>query len=76
MTTEKIKQMCENGFATHKAKLIQNTECYLIIDWRRADRSNDYYVNYIVDKERGSLIVSGDLGDSIATWYNHINHRN
>lgn len=73
MTTEKIKQMCEKGFATHKATLIQNTDRYLIIDWRRADGSGDYYVNYIVDKKRGSLIVSGDLGDSIATWYNHIN---
>lgn len=73
MTTEKIKQMCEKGFATHKATLIQNTDRFLIIDWRRADGSGDYYVNYIVDKKRGSLIVSGDLGDSIATWYNHIN---
>lgn len=73
MTTEKIKQICEKGFATHKATLIQNTDRYLIIDWRRADGSGEYYVNYIVDKKRGSLIVSGDLGDSIATWYNHIN---
>jgi hypothetical protein len=32
MTTEKIKQMCEKGFATHKATLIQNTDRFLIID--------------------------------------------
>lgn len=64
--TEKLRKK----FATHKATLIQDTERFLIIDWRRADGSGDYYVNYIVDKKRGSLIVSGDLGDSIATWYN------
>lgn len=72
MTDEQINEMCDSGFASHKATLIQNTDRYLIIDWRRADGSGNYYVNYIVDKKRGSLIVSGDLGDSIATWYNEI----
>lgn len=71
MTKERIAKFCEK-FNTHKATLIQNTDRYLIIDWRRADGSGDYYVNYIVDKKRGNLIVSGDLGDSIATWYNKI----
>ena len=71
MTKERIAKFCEK-FNTHKATLIQDTDRYLIIDWRRADGSGDYYVNYIVDKKRGSLIVSGDLGDSIATWYNKI----
>lgn len=72
MALEQINEICDRGFATHKATLIQNTDRYLIIDWRRADGSIEYYVNYIVDKKRGSLIVSGDLGDSIATWYNVI----
>ena len=66
---------CEK-FNTHKATLIQDTDRYLIIDWRKADGSGDYYVNYIVDKKRGSFIVSGDLGDSIATWYNKIKPSN
>ena len=67
-----INAICKEKFSTHKATLIQDAERFLIIDWRRADGSSDYYVNYIVDKKRGSLIVSGDLGDSIATWYNHL----
>ena len=58
------------NFETHKATLVMNNDRYTAIDWRRADGSGDYYVNYIIDKKRGSLIVSGDLGDSIATWYN------
>lgn len=72
MAKNKIKEMCEEGFATHKAKLVQNTDRFLIIDWRRADGSGNYYVNYIFDKERGTLVVSGDLGDSIATWFNRL----
>lgn len=72
MKPEEIKEMCSRNFATHKATLIQNTDRFCIIDWRRADGSSNHYVNYIVDKERGSLIVSGDLGDSIATWYNSL----
>lgn len=67
-----MKEMCKKKFSTHQATLIQNTDRFLIIEWKRADGSGDYYVNYIVDKKRGSLIVSGDLGDSIATWYNPI----
>lgn len=53
-----------------KAKLLLNTDRYTAIDWRRADGSGDYYCNFIIDKKRGSLIISGDLGDCIATWYN------
>ena len=73
---EEINEICKRSFKTHKATLIQNTDRYLAIDWRRSDGSGEYYVNYIVDKKRGSLIVSGDLGDSIATWYNQLDPAN
>lgn len=56
-------------FKTHRATLLIDDERWFIVDWRRSDGDIYYYVNYIVDKKRGSLIVSGDLGDSIATWY-------
>lgn len=72
MNTENFNTTLLEKFSTHKATLIQDTDRFLIIDWKREDGSGDYYVNYIVDKKRGSLIVSGDLGDSIATWYNPI----
>ena len=67
-----IYKTCQERFATHKATLIQNTDRYLAIDWRKNNGSGDYYVNYILDKKRGSLIISGDLGDCIATWYNKL----
>ena len=72
MKFEKVKQICDKGFATHKATLIQNTDRYLIIDWRRSDGSSQYYINYIVDKKCGNFIVSGDLGSSVAAWHNNI----
>jgi len=68
---DNLNDIYEYHFSEHKATLIQNTDRYCIIDWGRDD-SNDCYVNYIVDKLRGSLIISGDLGDCIATWYNKL----
>lgn len=59
-------------FDTHKAKLIEDNERYWSADYRRADGSGEHYINFIVDKKRGSLIISGDLGDCIATWYNKL----
>lgn len=73
---EKTREDCRKHFATHKATLIQDTERYFAMDWRRSDGSVDYYVNYILDKKRGSLIISGDLGDCIATWYNNVSAEN
>lgn len=73
---EKQIAHAKERFAHHKATLIQNTDRYCIMDWRRADGDINHYVNYIVDKKRGSLIVSGDLGDSIATWYNSLDLAN
>lgn len=45
------REACEKSFATHKAELIQNTDRFLIIDWRKEDGSGYYYVNYIVGTE-------------------------
>lgn len=59
-------------FDTHKAKLIEDNERYWAADYCRADGSSEHYINFIVDKKRGSLIISGDLGDCIATWYNKL----
>lgn len=71
MTTKEFAaRHYEAAFVTHKATLIQDTDRYFAADYRRADGRSINYINFIVDKERGSLIISGDLGDCIATWYN------
>ena len=69
---EKAYEHAERHFQNHEATLIQDSERYTIIDWRNKDGRSDYYINFIVDKKRGIFYVSGDLGDSIAAWYNKI----
>lgn len=64
------QKWCVKPFATHKAKLIEDTDRFFIADWRRADGSSNYYVSFALDKKNGTLIISGDLGDCIASWYN------
>lgn len=67
-----ILKHCQTRFETHKASLIQNTDRYFAADYRKANGDIHYYINFILDKERGSLIISGDLGDCIATWSNKL----
>ncbi|MCR5166754.1 MAG: hypothetical protein K6C13_05995 [Oscillospiraceae bacterium] len=69
---EYYENMCAERFSTHKATVTTENDRYLIIDWRRKDDSGDYYINFIIDKKRGAFIVTGDLGDSIAVWYNPV----
>lgn len=67
---ERYKRICADRFSTHKATIITENDRYFILDWRREDGGGDWYINFIIDKKRGAFIVSGDLGDSIAVWYN------
>lgn len=69
---ERYKRICADRFSTHKATIITENDRYFILDWRREDGGGDWYINFIVDKKRGAFIVSGDLGDSIAVWYNPV----
>ena len=62
----------QEHFKNHKAKLVFDNENFTVIDWRNADGRSDYYINFMIDKRRGSLHVDGDLGSSIATWYNRL----
>lgn len=64
-----IRNNCRETFKNHEATLVQDSERFTIIDWQNKNGSTTHYINYIVDKKRGSLIVSGDTGESIATWY-------
>lgn len=54
----KICKTYRERFATHKAILIQDTDRYLAIDWRKSNGSGNYYINYILDKKRGNLIIN------------------
>lgn len=67
-----IQKHCQHHFSTHKAVLIQDTDRYFAADYRRTDGSSNYYINFIVDKQNGSLIISGDLGNCISTWFDKV----
>lgn len=59
-------------FENHKAEIVVDNDRICMIDFRNKNGSSNYYVNFIIDKKNGTLIISGDLGDSIALWYNEI----
>lgn len=76
MTDKEIRENAERNakrrFSTHKATIVTDTDRYLAIDWRRENGGSEYYINFVIDKKRGAFIVSGDLGESIALWYNEL----
>lgn len=80
MTDKEIRENAERNakerFSTHKATIVTDTDRYLAIDWRREDGGIEYYINFVIDKKRGAFIVSGDLGESIALWYNKLEPSN
>lgn len=69
---KEIREKYAWHFKDHKATKVLDQEDFLILDWRKENGSSAYFVRYIVDIKRGSLIIQGDLGDCIATWYNRV----
>lgn len=61
-----------HAFADHKASIVENNDNFFVVDWRRSDGSSVNYVRYILDRRQGTLFVSGDLGNSVACWYNPV----
>lgn len=61
-----------DAFQNHKATVVQSDENFLILDWRNVSGSGEHFVRYILDIERGMLVISGDLGSCVACWYNRV----
>ena len=62
----------KSHFKDHKAEIAVDNDRICVIDFRNKNGSGEYYVNFIIDKQRGMFVVSGDLGESVAMWYNHL----
>lgn len=60
------------AFENHEAKIVLHKPDIIILDWRNKNGSREYYVRYILDKPMGSLIIQGDLGTAVASWYNRV----
>lgn len=56
--------------------LVYEDNNFFIMDWRDKNGSGNFATRYIVDKEKGDLIIKGDAGDCIASWYNRITVEN
>ena len=52
--------------------LIFEDEQFFIMDWRDKNGSGNLATRYIVDKKKGDLIIKGDAGDCIASWFNEV----
>lgn len=72
----KRRTTARERFKDHKATVVQRNEEFFILDWRHVSGTGDYYVRYILDIKRGAFIISGDLGDCIACWYNEVSPEN
>lgn len=53
--------------------LVQEDDNFFIMDWRDKNGSGNMATRYILDKKKGTLIITGDSGNCIAAWYNSIN---
>ena len=56
--------------------LILENEDFFIMDWRDKHGSGNLATRYIVDKKKGDLIIKGDAGGCIASWYNEVTVEN
>ena len=70
MSFEEAKKQYSDKFKDHKATLLVDTDRHAAIDFRNENGSSCYYVNFLIDKLNGMLVISGDLGTCVAKWFN------
>lgn len=70
------KQKARERFRDFVATVVLRNEQFFIVDWRNKNGSGEYSVRYLLDIEKGNFIVTGDLGDSVASWFNRVTPEN
>lgn len=65
--------MEQQYFKNHVAKIVLDTPEITILDWRNKNGSGEYFIRYILDKSRSTLIIQGDCGYGMFCWYNDQN---
>lgn len=66
------KQKARECFKNFAATVILRNDQFFIVDWRDKSGSGNYAVRYLLDIEKGNFIVTGDVGDSVASWFNRV----
>lgn len=71
---EKWKTWAKDIFSRYDfdATLIFEDDNFFIMDWKDKNGSGEYATRYIVDKQKGDLIIKGDSGYCIASWCNPV----
>lgn len=69
---ENRKLKAKTSFKNHQATVILRNEQFFIVDWKNKNGSGEYAVRYILDIQKGNFVVTGDLGDSVASWFNTV----
>lgn len=72
----KQKEMWKRTFGNFTAMPLVINQDFFIVDWRNKNGSGEYAVRYILDIQRGELVITGDIGYAIASWYNPVSPRN
>lgn len=70
------KQKARERFRDFVATEVLRNDQFFIVDWRNKNGSGEYSVRYLLDIEKGNFIVTGDLGDSVASWFNRVTPKN
>ena len=66
------REMCQQKFKDFEAIKVAENEQILVMDWKNKNGYSEYSIRYMLDKEKGNLIITGDLGAGIASWYNSL----
>lgn len=72
MEEKEIKERVRKAYKNFKATVVMNTSDFFIVDWKNENGDNNQSSRFYIDINRGTFMVSGDMGDSIACWYNPV----
>ena len=70
MNHQKERTYSQREFENHVAVPIIQTGSLFVFDWKNKNGSGEYAIRYYLDQEKGNLMITGDVGSSIASWGN------
>lgn len=67
------EEKCKWRYQNFEAKVLPwSTDKIWGLDWKNKDGSGTHAVRYILDIEKGNLMITGDWGCAVVSWYNEV----
>lgn len=67
------EEKCKWRYQNFEAKVLPwSTDKIWGFDWKNGDGSSTHAIRYILDIEKGNLMITGDWGCAVASWYNEV----